>query len=100
MSIFDDEPNVAVFTTNYVMVGNSPIVYVVHDDDGDWQFLGPEENVQDQDVMIVSLQQVIQRDPSVLDLADLPRGTAATRVDRAAPWEPDSAPAPMRDGNS
>lgn len=100
MSIFDDEPNVAVFTTNYVMVGNSPIVYVVHDDDGDWQFLGPEENVQDQDVMIVSLQQVIQRDPSVLELADLPRGAAATRVDRAAPWETGSAPERIRDGNS
>jgi hypothetical protein len=100
MPIFDDEPNAAVFTTKHVMVGNSPIVHVVHDEDGDWQFFGPEENVQDQDVMIVSLQQVVQRDPTVLELADLPRGAVATRVDQAAPWEVGSAPIQMRDNNS
>ncbi len=100
MHVFDDEPSTAVFTTNEVMVGNSPIVYVMHDEDGDWQFFGPDEKVQDQDIMIVSLQQVIQRDPSVLELADLPRGAAATRGDGTAPWKQGPASAQNRDWNS
>lgn len=92
MAAFQDDPDTSVFTTRQVMIGNSPIVYVVHDEDGDWQFFGPDENVQDSDVMIVSLQQVVQRDPTVLEIANLPRSTVATRDDANTPWTKSSLP--------
>lgn len=87
MPDFEDDPSTTVFTTRQVMIGNSPIVYVVHDEDGDWQFFGPEENIQDGDVMIISLQQVVRHDPTMLELADLPKGMAATKADGDATWE-------------
>lgn len=87
MAAFKEKSNTSVFTTRHVMIANAPITYVVHDKEGDWQFFGPEENIEDKDVMIVSLQQVIQHDPAVLEIADLPRGGVATRANKHAPWQ-------------
>lgn len=92
MAAFQEDSSTSVFTTRQVMIGNSPIVYVVHDEEGDWQFFGADENVQDTDVMIVSLQQVVQHDPTVLEIANLPKSTVATREDANAPWMKSSHP--------
>ena len=75
----ESELNKSVFTTKFVMNKNSPVVYVAHDTDGDWQFFGPEDNIKDEDVMIVSLEQMIDHDPSLRSLYDLPVGMNASR---------------------
>ena len=72
----------AVFTTVYVIENNSPIVYVSHDMDGDWQFFGPEENVEMDKSRVVLLGEIIDMDSSLKELLDLPMGTAAYRQSR------------------
>ena len=76
----------AVFTTVYVIENNSPIVYVSHDIDGDWQFFGHEKDVEIDKARVVSLEEIIEIDSSVKDVLDMPRGTAAHRKSRESEW--------------
>lgn len=45
MQRIDENPNKAVLTTRYVIKNNSPVVCVIYDEDGDWQFLGASDNL-------------------------------------------------------
>ena len=83
---FDDPPNVAVITTHRIIRGGYPILYVAHDDeDGDWQFLDGLDFTVD-DGSVVSLRSIVNRDQTVLELADLPYGWYAERPDVNTAW--------------
>jgi len=76
---FDEKRNVAVFTVKQIILEHKPILFVCHDgDDGAWQFL-PGEPVEIKDAMIVTLEEMVEFDPTVNDLYDLPMGHHATR---------------------
>lgn len=83
---FADPPNTAVFTTRSVLEGGEPILRVTHDqDDSGWQFhAGRQPMIRD--AMIVALEEVVEHDPSVAQLADLEIGWVATRESVDAPW--------------
>lgn len=76
----------AVFTTVYVIENNSPIVYISHDMDGDWQFFGPEQNVGIDESRIVLLGEIIEMDPSIQKVLDIPNGTTAYRKSQESEW--------------
>lgn len=80
------ENNKAVFTTKYILENNSPITYVVHDSDGDWQFFGPEENIIDTDIRVIAFEEILAMDPSIEELLDIPAGTEAWREDKDTEW--------------
>ena len=52
-----------------------------------WQFLDGRDNPDLKDAAVVSLKQIVQRDPSVGELADLPFGWCAWRTDAMSPWQ-------------
>lgn len=83
---FDASPNAAAVTVRQVIEGDEPILFVVHDaDDGTWLFLA--SNVLNlADAMLVDLKRVVDRDPTVAELADLQRGWQATRKGVGLPW--------------
>jgi hypothetical protein len=89
---FPDPPNLATITVRQIVHGGQPSLLVSHDaDDGCWQFLtGGEFEVEDG--MVVSLQGMIQRDPSLTELAALPRGWRAWRERPDDPWQRASQP--------
>jgi hypothetical protein len=65
---------------------SAPILRVCHDaDDGAWQFLhgGP---VSEEDAAVVGLGRMLERDPSLRELADLPEGWIAERADVGSAW--------------
>ncbi|MCR5191160.1 MAG: DUF2185 domain-containing protein [Bacteroidales bacterium] len=79
-------PNMAVITTRYVLDENSPILYVFHyEDDGFWQFSG-DEDCEDSDYRIVSMEEMVNIDDSILELADMPFGFCAKRIGKKAKW--------------
>lgn len=82
---FLDAKNTAVFTTNKVTGGDLPILFVVHDEDGDWQFLCGTTNNAD-DCQVVCLSDLVESHPAIADLADLPLGWRAEREDGTSPW--------------
>lgn len=84
---FEDPPNTAVLTVWAILDGSLPILRVRHDaDDGGWQFLtgGP---VSEKDAAIVALGEMVERDDSLRELADLPEGWIAERNAPSSAWE-------------
>ncbi len=75
-----------VFTTRFVIEDNSEITYATHDHDGDWQFMSNDE-FDESDARVVSLEEILERDPTLLKLADLPLGYEASRNDKYSNWE-------------
>jgi hypothetical protein len=82
---FLDAKDCAVFTTHRVLDEGDPILCVVHDEDGDWQFLGSDAN-DSGDARVVSLQDIVENHPSVIELADLPTGWRAIRGGPGESW--------------
>ncbi|TPI36425.1 hypothetical protein FJ414_16160 [Mesorhizobium sp. B3-1-6] len=91
---FSDPPNVAVFVDGGIFRRNDWIAYVSHDDeDGSWQFHNCDPGpVEDGDIMLVGLQEVVKRDESILELADLPEGWHAWRSSKSSPWQRAKSP--------
>jgi hypothetical protein len=84
---FADPPNVATVTTVQVVRDGEPILLVYHDeDDGAWQFLTATATNSMKNMMMVSLKSIVTRDPTVVELADLPLGWHAWREHIGAPW--------------
>jgi len=84
---FHDARNTVAFVHAAIFKSKEPIIHVVHEKDGDWQFLDGISTNANRNAMIVALSEVVKRDPSVLELADLPRGWSATRKELGSPWQ-------------
>lgn len=83
---FDQPENCAVITTTHVLEDGEDITFVFHDlDDEGWQFHYAGDKTPS-DIMIVSLKNIVDHDPSVLELADMLPGWVASRTHRGATW--------------
>ncbi len=85
MKITEENKNKSAITTKYVVNNNSIIVSVFYDEDGDWQFLG-EEEVSEEDAIVVSIQEMIDIDKSLVNLPDLKEGESAYRKNKESIW--------------
>jgi hypothetical protein len=77
--------NGRAITTKRIVYEGEPILGVVHETDGDWQFVdnGPLEL---DDVLLVHLGHIVDHHPEVLEVADLGPGWQAWRDDAKSPW--------------
>lgn len=82
---FREERNLAVFTTRQVLVG-LPILRVIHEANGDWQFLC-DTSYDLADLQIVALEALASRDPTINELFQLNYGWQAQRLVAAAAWQ-------------
>ncbi|MEA4915903.1 hypothetical protein [Proteiniphilum sp.] len=83
---FIDSLNTAVFTTKYVLDNNCPILYVYHyKEDGAWEFLGIED-ISEDDYCVVSLEEIINLDPTVLAVTSMRMGYYAERESKNSVW--------------
>lgn len=84
---FADSPNTACITCCHVLDEGLPILYVSHDeDDGMWQFLcGQSHEINE--AKIISLMSILEIDPTVSLLKDMPRGYYAVRENVLEYWE-------------
>jgi hypothetical protein len=82
---FEDSYVLACFTTRFVLDGSKPITLVTHDNDGSWQFLCGTTN-ELEDCKLIALQSAVKIDPSVMEVADLPRNWSASRQAPGAEW--------------
>jgi hypothetical protein len=84
---FDDPADVTALTTVHVLEGRLPVLLITHDeDDGMWQVLCGTTN-DPKDGCIVCLGCLYEKDPTIGDVADLPRGWMAWRDALASPWQ-------------
>jgi hypothetical protein len=82
---FEDPQDVAAISCRHILDGR-PILRVTHDDDGSWQLLCGEPHVSE-DAKVVCLGCMVRREPTLLELADLPLGWCADRDSVASGWE-------------
>jgi hypothetical protein len=78
-----------VITARQVMEHGWPILLVTHDRDEPrgWQFVNGQGDTDDRaNGVTVHAAHVVERDPSVAELADLPPGWRAWRDSEEQPW--------------
>lgn len=68
-----------------VLDGAEPILLAVHDDDHEWQFIGTTD-ASVGDGRVVCLREIVNLDPTVLEVANLPPGWRAEREAVGEPW--------------
>jgi hypothetical protein len=81
---FREPKNLATFTTRQWLELNGPILRVVHDSDGDWQFLTGDQ--MPEDIRIVALHELIDRDKTLNEIFDLDYGEDAERDFVGGKW--------------
>ena len=84
--LFKDSSKKAVFTCCHIIEQSKPILYIKHDEEGDWQFLCGENHTTE-DARIVALQEIINIDPSVSKISNLKRGQTAVRENQESEWK-------------
>ena len=83
---FKMNKNQYVITTRFVIYDNSEIIRIIHEENGDWQFLGREENLKESDAVIISLGEMMDFDNSLSIVESLPIGKQALRTNKMSPW--------------
>jgi hypothetical protein len=84
---FDQPRNCTSITMRQVLDGSEPILLVSHDaDDHGWQFIGSTD-ANSEDGRVVGLGCIVDLDPTLLAIADLPPGWQAVRTRVGAPWQ-------------
>lgn len=82
---FMESRNLGVYTTSAVLEGK-PILYVYHNEDGDWQFHS-SDNPDIDDAKLVALEEIVKIDPTINSIFFLPYGGYAWRKDKGNSWE-------------
>jgi hypothetical protein len=82
-------PGDIAITTRQVMHEGWPILLATHDaDDGAWQFVNGRGDTDDtESAMVVEATSVVEIDPTLAKLADLPLGWRAWRDTPDDPWK-------------
>lgn len=81
---FNEPKNLTTFTTRQWLEEQKPILRVVHDDDGDWQFLTDDQTLDD--IKIVALEELIKHDNTLNEIFDLEYGEEAERKFIGGEW--------------
>ena len=84
---FPDPENAATITVRQIVDGSKPVLLACRDaEDGSWMFLTGDP-FEMADSKMVSLKSMVDRDPTLVELADLPVGWEASRTAKGAPWQ-------------
>lgn len=81
---FREAENLGIFTTRQWLEEKKPILRVIHDADGDWQFLTGDQAADD--IRLVCLRDMIASDSTLNDLFSLEYGEEAERTDVNENW--------------
>ena len=85
---FKTSLNTAVFTTKFVIDEKKVITTVSHyKEDGAWDFFSDDEFIEYEKIAkLVSLEEILDLDPSIKDLSDLKEGFTAYRKSLKDKW--------------
>ena len=81
---FREAKNLAVVTTRQWLELGKPVLRVVHDIDGDWQFLTGDQ--MPEDIRLVALEQMVIRDRTLNEVFDLNYGYSMDRDFIGGEW--------------
>lgn len=79
MKLKEELKNKTVLTTSYVLTEGSPVIFVLYDEDGDWQLFGEETIPEDEDAYLVSVEEILEMEPALKKMPDMQPGQAVVR---------------------
>jgi hypothetical protein len=77
--------NLKSYICSHVFQDERPILLIVHED-GDWVFMCGKSDHGDNDIHIVGVGHLVDRDPSINECANLANDCEAERETVASPW--------------
>jgi hypothetical protein len=80
---WSDPPHTHAFVPKSIAHQKEPVTQIYHEHNGDWQFLGATSG----ECVLLCLHHLIDFDPTLNELADLPRGWCAWRDSVGVPWQ-------------
>ncbi|MGB9110243.1 MAG: DUF4262 domain-containing protein [Telluria sp.] len=83
---FPDPVSTAAFCTDKVAREDFDVLLVIHDFDGDWQFLDGTTD-EPGECVLLCLGCIVEKHAEMVGIADLPRGWGASRGAVGAEWE-------------
>jgi hypothetical protein len=83
---FQESKSAITISQRLVVEKKKPILYVYHDTSDQWQFLASEDNQIDE-VIFISLEDIISIDNSIKQISDLPKGWRAWRETKDQSWK-------------
>ncbi|MBO4333060.1 MAG: hypothetical protein J5875_07845 [Paludibacteraceae bacterium] len=78
--------SIYVFSTKGIVENRVCINYIVHDYDGDWQFLNLEEDLTEDNARLLSLEEVIDMDDSIANVLKMDIGYYAIKSENTNSW--------------
>jgi len=85
---FKEAENTACIVCSHILSKQLPILYAAHDAEGDWQFLCGKDNHTEENAKVISLKEVVEIDPSVNDLFEMPNAVGTDRKTVKDKWKP------------
>ena len=82
---FYEERSLGVYTTKQAFEGN-PILFVYHDENGDWQF-HTSSSPNPEDAKLVCLEEITKLDPTINEIYHLQCGWRAWRESPNSDWQ-------------
>jgi hypothetical protein len=73
------------YVCSHVFGNERPILLICHDVDGDWQFLCGDIH-ENEIPVVVGMEHLLERDPSLIDLREIPPGWGAERINKTSKW--------------
>lgn len=83
---FSTPTNTAVISSTYVLKEKQPVLHVVRDDEDEWQFHCGNHDYSSEKLMLVTLQNMLDYDSTLVEVADLPVNYFATRDSEQDSW--------------
>lgn len=77
--------NLPVFICSHIYQNTKPVLLVSHED-GDWQFLCGEGHDKNEKPKVVCVSHLVERDPTLNEIADIPEDYEAERSHLGADW--------------
>ena len=78
--------SICVFSTKGIVENRACINHIVHDYDGDWQFLNLEEDLTEDNARLLSLEEVIDMDNSIANVLKMDIGYYAIKSENTNSW--------------
>jgi len=89
---FDQARNVAAVSDAAVVDERAPVLVVVHySDDDSWGFMSGEPFTPERG-KVIAMGEVLELDPTLREIADLPPGWSATRAHIGGSWDRNADP--------
>lgn len=84
-------PDTLASTTVAILDRKRPVLFVEHDAKGYWHVYDGSTLFNLSDVALAPLRELLDQEPALAELADLPKAWRAMRTDKDSPWERESS---------